>query len=47
MINSRYGISAYMLLDEYMTVGWQQGINRNENFQRETKWGKLKFEILP
>ena len=44
MINSRSGISAYMLLDEYTTVEWQQGINQNEIFHRLIKWGNPKFD---
>jgi len=47
VINSHYGISAYMLLDEYMSVGWIQGINRNEIFHTLIKWGNPKFDQNP
>ena len=44
MINNRSGISAYMLLDKYTTVGWIQGTDSNEIFQRIIKWGNPKFD---
>ena len=47
MINNRSGISAYMLLDEYTTVEWQQGINRNEIFHWLIKWGNPNFDQNP
>ena len=46
MINSRSGISAYMLLDENISAGYTQHIDINEILQGEIIWGQLEFEIL-
>ena len=47
VINSRSGISAYMLLNENISAGYTQHIDINEILHREIIWGQLKFEILP
>ena len=47
MINSRSGISAYMLLNENISAGYTQHIDINEILQGEIIWGQLEFEILP